>query len=135
MRVEEHGLGEFADALRAASRGIVDDAEKITAKTCLEIKKQAADIVRGISHAPNLGRTFNYDVEVSGDTVIGEVGADITKQVGGGPHRTPGSLDHFIEDGSVRNAPVPHWRPAADKQVPLWVDYLEKAVAEAIDDR
>ncbi len=134
MRVEEHGLSEWADALRAADHDIIPQVKKVTSKTCLEIKKDAAIRVRGIAHAPNLGRTFNYNVTATAGTVTGEVGADITKQVGGGPHRTPGSLSHIIEDGTLDNAPIPHWRPAADKQVPLWQKYLDDAAVEALGD-
>lgn len=135
MKVEEFGFGELADDLERAGKDIVPEVKKVTSKTLLEMKKHAQKLVKGIAHAPNLGRTFNYDVDVDGSTVSGEVGADITKTTGGGKHRTPGSLDQFIENGTLRSAPIPHWRPAAEVQVPLWETYLEQAAVEALGDR
>ena len=135
MRVEEFGFDDWVDDLDQSGKSIVPEVERVTSKTCLEIKKHAQGLVRGIAHAPNLGRTFTYDVDERGGTVIGEVGADTEKRVGGGRVRTPGDLDHFIENGSIRNAPIPHWRPAVEKQVPLWEKYLARAAAEALDAR
>lgn len=132
MRVETYGLREWSDDLREAAEGIDERVKKVTGKTCLEIKKHAQRRVVGIAHAPNLGRSFNYDVTVARDSVIGEVGADILKQTAGG---RPGPLDHFIENGGPHNAPIPHWRPAADEQIPLWHRYLDEAAVEVLGDR
>jgi hypothetical protein len=65
-------------------------------------------------------------VTTRGSLVVGEVGAE---------HQRPqGRLDGFIEYGTPTSAPIPHWRPAADKEVPVWVDYLERAAGEALGD-
>lgn len=127
MRVEQFGFGELADDLDRAGRDIVPEVKKVTSKTLLEMKKHAQKIVRGHPHIKHLASSFNYDVDVAGDTVTGEVGADLS--------RKQGSLDQFIENGGLRNSPIPHWRPAADKQVPLWETYLAAAAVEAIGDR
>lgn len=127
MRVEQHGLGEWADRLEAAGRDITKQVAKVTGMACNNIKKDAQARVRGYPHLPHLARSFNYEVTTRGSLVRGEVGAD---------HRKPqGKLDVFIENGTPTSAPIPHWRPAADKEVPVWIDYLEQAAAEALDDR
>lgn len=127
MDIEEFGFDEFAADLDRAGRDIVPEVKKITSKTLLEMKKHAQKIVQGHPSIKHLGRSFNYDVDVRGSTVIGEVGADIT--------RGQGPLDHLIENGGLRNAPIPHWRPADEKEVPLWEAYLTQACVEALGDR
>lgn len=128
MRVEQHGLGEFADDLRIASAGIVDRVERITATALNNMKKDAQKRVRvrGKSIIKGLPRSFNYDVASLASTVVGEVGADLT--------RPQGPLDHIIENGSPTSAPIPHWRPAADKEVPVWIRFLDDVAVEGIDD-
>lgn len=135
MDVRMFGLEELARDFRDAEDKIGPDVKKVTSKTCLEIKKRATRIVTGHGSIPNLGRTFNYDVTVTGDTITGEVGADITKKTGGGREREPGSIDFVIEYGGIHNAPIPHWRPAAEAEVPLWERYLGDAAEGALDAR
>lgn len=127
MQVERYGLDTWADDLRRAAVGIDEQVKKVTGRTCLEIKKHAQGIVRGHKHLPGLARSFSYDVTVKATEVVGEVGAVIGK--------AQGALDHIIENGTLENAPIPHWRPAADKQVPLWQKYLDDAAVEALGDR
>lgn len=128
MDIKEFGLDEFAADLEAAGKRITPEVKKVTSKTLLEMKKHAQKIVRGHPHIKHLARSFNYDVDVFERTiVVGEVGADREKKQGG--------LDHFIENGGLRNAPIPHWRPAAEKEVPLWEAYLTQACVEALGDR
>ena len=80
---------------------------------------------RGHPHIKHIGRSFNYDVRREGTTVIGEVGAS--------HDRPQGVLDHLIEFGSPTSAPLPHWRPATDREVPVWRNYLEQAAVDAIE--
>lgn len=127
MRVEEHGLGEFAEDLRRAGRDITGEVEKVTGMACNNMKKTAQRIVRGYPHLPHLPRSFNYDVNSVGTTVTGEVGADRDKLQGG--------LDAYIEDGTPTSAPIPHWRPAFEKEEPAWRRYLDQVAAEAIEGR
>ncbi len=128
MRVEQHGLGEWADDLRRAGVDVVDKVERITAVALNNMKKDAQKRVRvrGKSIIKKLPRSFNYDVASLGGTVVGEVGADT--------NRPQGALDHIIENGTPRSAPIPHWRPAADKEVPVWLRFLDDIAAEVGDD-
>lgn len=128
MRVEEHGLAGWADDLRRAGVDVVDKVERITAVALNNMKKdaQARLRVRGKSIIKGLPRSFNYDVDSLGGTVVGEVGADLK--------RPQGPLDHVIENGTPTSAPIRHWAPAADKEVPVWVRYLDDIAAEVGDD-
>lgn len=138
MKVEEFGFDEWADDLQRAGRDIIPQVKKVTGKTCLEIKKGAKKIVAGHQHIKHLGYSFNYEVKATGSLVTGEVGADITK--GQGPldfliEEDNVSADEVAENGSIAEGPIPHWRPMAEKEVPLWEKYLEDAAVEAIGDR
>lgn len=129
MRVEEHGLGDFAADLRRNAATVVDRVERVTAVALNNMKKDATQIIRrrGKSIIRRLPHSFTYDVDSLGGVVVGEVGADIG--------RGQGALDHIIEDGSPTSAPLPHWRPAADKEIPVWHRFLDDVAAEGLDDR
>lgn len=125
--VEEFGFDKFAADLEQAGKNIGPEVKKVTSKTLLEMKKHAVKIVRGHPSIKHVGRSFNYDVtDAAGFVIVGEVGADHAKK--------QGTLDHFIENGGLHNAPIPHWRPAAEKEVPLWEKYLEEAALRALGD-
>lgn len=126
MRVETYGLAQFADDLRSAGDDIDDLVSKATGKACLNIKKDAQDRVRRHAHLPHLARSFTYEVKVRAGQIVGEVGAQL--------ERKQGPLDGLIENGTPKSAPIPHWRPAADKEIPVWIDHLDQAAAEAIGD-
>lgn len=127
MRVETYGFDDLADDLRRAQQDIKPEVAKVTGKALNLIKKDAQRRVRGYPHLPHLARSFTYDVRTLSDRVVGQVGAE---------HERPqGKLDVFIEMGSPTSAPIPHWRPAADAEVPVWESYLEQAAVDALGDR
>jgi hypothetical protein len=125
VRIETHGFAELAADLERAGADITKEVAKVTGKACGNIKKDAQRRVRGYPHLPHLARSFTYDVKTRGTTVTGEVGAE--------HERSQGKLDVFIEFGTPTSAPIPHWAPAADKEVPVWEDFLDQAAADAIE--
>jgi hypothetical protein len=127
LRVESHGLDQIVSDLRTADAEIGRKVAKVTGMALNLIKKDAQRRVRGFPHLPHLARSFNYDVTTTRTSVVGEVGADHDK--------LQGKLDAYIEDGTPTSAPIPHWRPAADKELPVWQRYLDDVAAEALDDR
>lgn len=126
MRIESHGLDVLAADLERAGADIAKKAAKVTGMACNNIKKDAQKRVRGLSHLKHLPRSFTYDVKTVGTTVVGEVGAE--------HERLQGKLDWVAEYGTLTSAPIPHWRPAADKEIPVWVKYLDDVAAEALGD-
>lgn len=126
MHVEEHGLDGIAADLRKAGAEIGKKVAKVTGMACNNIKKDAQKRVRGNPHLPHLARSFTYDVTTTAMAVTGEVGAE--------HERLQGKLDVFIENGTTTSAPIPHWRPAADKEIPVWQRFLDDAAAEALND-
>lgn len=125
MRGDSGELGKLAADLEQAGSELEEQAKKITEVAMAKIKKGAQTIVRGHSHLPKLARSYTYDVTNVAGTITGEVGAELRRGQGG--------LDHLIENGTVRNAPIPHWAPEADKEVPIWESMLERAAVEAIE--
>lgn len=126
MRVEKHGLDELAADLANARAKIMPELAKTTGMALGKIKRDAQKRVSGYPHLPHLARSFTYDVKILTASIDGEVGAE---------HERPqGKLDVFIEFGSPSSAPIPHWAPAADREVPVWIGFVEKIAADAIDD-
>lgn len=125
MRVVQHGLQEWADQLEAAGKDITKQVAKITGKACGNIKRDVRKRWIGLAHLPHLPRAVNYDVTTKGSLVVGEVGADHAL--------SQGKLAWTQEYGTPTSSPHPAFRPAADKEVPVWVDYLEQAAAEALE--
>jgi hypothetical protein len=127
VRVEKHGLDLLAADLDKAADDIPKKVAKVTGFAMNQIKKDAKQRVdsRGMPHLKHLARSFTYDVTTRRDTVTGEVGAE--------HERLQGKLDVFIEHGSPTSAPIPHWAPAADKEIPVWKRYLDEVAAEGLE--
>lgn len=125
VRVESHGFGELAAALRQAGLDITEEVAKVTGKACNNMKKDAQRIVRGHVHLPHLASSYTYEVRTSGTRVSGEVGAEHA--------RFQGKLDVYIENGTPTSAPIVHWAPAADREVPRWADYCDLAAVAAFE--
>jgi hypothetical protein len=126
MRAESYGLDGVSADLRKAAEEIGPKVAKVTGMACNNIKKGAQRRVRGYPHLPHLARSFTYDVTATATTVTGEVGAE--------HDRLQGKLDAYIEDGTPTSEPIPHWRPEADKEIPVWQKYLDDVAAEALGD-
>jgi hypothetical protein len=126
VREETFGFGELAAAMERAGAEGAKKVARVTGMACNQMKKDAKARVRGFPHLKHLGRSFTYDVTTSGSRVVGEVGAE--------HERLQGRLDWVAEYGTPTSAPIPHWRPAADKEVPVWMGFLQKVAGEALDD-
>jgi hypothetical protein len=126
VKVDTHELEQLAAEFERVKAEILVSVAKVTGMACNNMKKDAQRRVAGFPHLPHLARSFNYDVKTLASTVVGEVGSD--------SQRLQGKLDVFIEYGTPTSAPIPHWAPAADKEVPVWIHYLERAAAEVLGD-
>jgi hypothetical protein len=122
--VEKHGFDELAADLERAGADITKQVAKVTGMACNQMKKDVRKTWTGIPHLPHLPRAVTYDVTTSGTKVTGELGAD---------HEKPqGKLAWVAEYGTPTSAPRPAFRPAADKEVPVWIGFLEKVAVDAI---
>ncbi len=125
MTVVKRGFAEFSRDLDAADRGITKKVGRVTGMALNKMKKDAQARVRGYPHLPHLPRAFTYDVRERRDSVLGEVGAE--------HDRPQGKLDVYIEFGSPTSQPIPHWAPAAAREVPAWERYLDEVAAEDLE--
>jgi hypothetical protein len=127
MRVETQGLGVLAQDMDDAADEMMDKAFWATRASMRKIVADAQRQVRGYAHLPHLARSFTYDVERDQvrTQVVGEAGAE--------HERLQGKLDVYIEFGTPTSREHPHWRPAADREIPRWIDRLERAAGEAFE--
>jgi hypothetical protein len=126
LKFDVDGLTTWAGVLAEAEAEIGTEVAKVTGMACNNMKKDAQRRVRGYRHLPHLARSFTYDVKKDRGKVTGEVGAE--------HNRPQGKLDVFIEFGTPTSAPIPHWRPAADKEIPVWMGFVDKVAAEVLGD-
>lgn len=135
--VSASGLNDLVAHLEDVPENAHGNVRKAVQFTAFGIKKAAAAAASGIAHAPLYPYTITYDTTDHGvgKGVSAEIGPDKDKQVGGGPHRTPGNLGHILEYGLPGTPPQAHLGPALDRWSPDFVTGLEKAAADALDGR
>jgi hypothetical protein len=122
--VQSSGLARLAGDLERAGRDITKPVAKTTGMAMNNIKKDVVKRWSGLPHLPHLPRAISYDVRTRGSVVTGEVGAD---------HEKPqGKLAWIPEYGTPTSAPHPAFRPAADKEVPVWMGFLDRIAAESL---
>lgn len=125
VQVYSHQLVELGDDLLDAGDRISERVARVTEDSLDRIEKHAAMLVRGHAHLPHLPRSFTHDVDEREREVNGEVGAEWA--------RLQGRLDVYIEYGTPTSHGIRHWLPAHDREVPRWIDGLERAAAEGIE--
>jgi hypothetical protein len=124
LNVESYGFDRLAEDLAGAEKDIRPKVAKVTGKACNNIKKDVKKRWTGLAHLPHLPRAINYDVKTRTTEVVGQVGADHAL--------TQGKLAWTQEYGTPTSSPHPAFRPAAEKEVPVWLDYLDRAAVDAL---
>ncbi|MEU8371447.1 hypothetical protein [Micromonospora tulbaghiae] len=125
MSVEHYGFRELAADLHSAAANAADEAEKVVKKGALNVKRDAAKRVTGLSHLPHYPRAIGYDVTRKGPVTEALVGPDTNKR--------QGSLGHLIELGSPTSAPRPHMLPAGDAEEPRFAKAMEDLAVRLIE--
>ena len=119
MGAKMTGWKEIGRDLNLASERVVEDGKKVVGQGCLNIKRQAQQIIRANSHRgylPHYPRAISYDVTAGGASITGTVGPDAARLQGG--------LARIIEYGSVNSAAIPHLSPALDAEIPKFTRYV-----------
>lgn len=119
MGAKQTGFAELVADLDIAAETVVSEGKKVVGQGCLNIKKQAQQIIRDNNpkrYLPHLPRAIGYDVTARAADITGEVGADAAKLQGG--------LQRIIEFGTVNSAPIPHMIPAIDAEAPNFERYV-----------
>lgn len=125
FEVDTHQLTELAEDLKRAGLEVRPEVAKVTARACMNVKKDVRQRWKGMPHLKWLPYATTYDVWTFGAKVTGEVGADHS--------RRQGKLAWVAEFGSPTSAPHPAYRPAADKELPNWEKWLEQVAVKALD--
>lgn len=121
MGATSAGLKEFAGDLQTLQDRADEDAKKVVAVGCNNIKKDARRIIQAASnrgYLPHYPYAIGYDVTGDATGITGEVGPDSGMLQGG--------LGKLLENGSVNNAPIPHLSPALDTERPVFEHYAEE---------
>jgi hypothetical protein len=129
------GLDGLAADLDRAAQASPAEVRKVVAKGALNIKTDARKRASGIAHAPTYPYTITYDTVATPSGATAEIGPDKDKQVGGGPHRTPGNLAVFLEFGGPHNAPQPHLGPALETERPKFERALSDLEVRLLEGR
>jgi hypothetical protein len=117
-------VAAYADLLAKAPGVAAADARAVVAKGALNIKQDAARRASGLRHAPAYPRSISYDTHVTAASAWAEIGPDKT--------RRQGALGNLLEYGSVKNAPIPHMRPAAEAELPRFEKAMEALAVKAL---
>ena len=124
------GLDDLGDAFESAARNVVPEGKKVVGKGSLNIKRDWQRRWSGLEHAGGLPRTINYDVDVKGTLIDGEVGPNLDR---GGQAPLGGFLEN--EYGTPWSAPRPAGQPALDAEEPRFVAAVEKLGVDLLEER
>ncbi|MFE7869761.1 hypothetical protein ACFUYE_05350 [Micromonospora humida] len=100
-----------------AVRGVVQ-------KGALNIKNGARQRISGHPHTPAYPAAIGYDSKVGPVSAEAEIGPDKS--------RRQGALGNILEYGTLKNAPLPHIRPAADEELPRFERALEDLAVKGL---
>lgn len=130
MGAKAHGLTELETDLKTAADTVLEQGKRVVGQGCLNIKRQAKSIIRGVSrrgYLPHYPRSISYDVTAGGGVIVGDVGPDRVKLQGG--------LGRILEYGTVNNSPIPHLSPSLDAEEPRFVHYVGELGAALLNGR
>ena len=123
-RFDTHEVTGLVDAINKASRVAVTEVTAVVAKGANNIKRDAAQRISGLRHAPAYPRSIGYDLYPSLKGPSAVIGPD--------KDRRQGALGNLLEYGSVNSAPIPHLAPALDAEEPRFVKALEDLAVKAL---
>jgi len=112
----------FAKALDDQGAKVILAQRQVVKRGALNVKKRLQAEAQGVAHAPGFPRAITFDVELTGDEIV----ADIGPEKGGA-----GSLALLYLGNSKTGPRLPEPMLAADAEAEVMADYLGK-VAEDI---
>lgn len=130
-----HGeLDRFAVKLDQAAVHAPEETAKVVGRGALNIKKDAQRIIRGKlrgrkSHLRRYPYSIGYDVYQGLRGTSADIGPDKTRK------NLQGTLGAIAENGSVNSEPMPHMRPAGERELPKFAKALEDLSARLLEER
>ncbi len=122
MSVDFGDVEAFAKALDDQGAKVILAQRQVVKRGALNVKKRLQAEAQGVAHAPGFPRAITFDVELTGDEIV----ADIGPEKGGA-----GSLALLYLGNSKTGPRLPEPMLAADAEAEVMADYLGK-VAEDI---
>ena len=113
----------FARDLDGAGAKVTLAARQVVKKGAVNVKKRLQSEASGVEHAPGLPRAISFDVELSGDEIV----ADIGPETGGA-----GSLALLYLGNSKTGPRLPDPVLAADSEAEVMAGYLADAGVESV---
>ena len=135
VRIDTDEAGKLAATFDDAFETLPRGTRAVVQKGSLNIKNDARERIGRGGYIGAYGSTIGYETTERPDLVVGEIGPDKDKQVGGGEKRTPGNLGVFLEYeyGTPWSAPKPHLGPALDEEAPRFERALEDLAVRALE--
>ena len=122
MSLDFGDIEAFAKDLDHQGAKVVLAQRQVVKRGALNVKKRLQAEAQGVAHAPGFPRAITFDVELTGDEIV----ADIGPEKGGA-----GSLALLYLGNSKTGPRLPEPMLAADAEAEVMADYLGK-VAEDI---
>ena len=117
LRVDRGDLDRWVAKMDQAISDTPNEAAKVVAKGALNIKNGARQRISGHPSAPAYPSSITYDTWMGLRGPMAEIGPD--------KNRRQGALGNILEYGTVKNAPIPHIKPAADEELPRFEAAME----------
>jgi hypothetical protein len=121
VSVDTAQLDALADRFARHGLSVGPKVAAVTAVAGRNTRDDARRFVQGMSHLPGYPRTITYELQVRGTQVVAEVGPEVGGQ---------GSLGHIIEFGTATSPPHAHLGPAFDREVPGWLEHLQRIAGD-----
>lgn len=121
---DAHEVTVLADAINRATQVAPKDAEAVVFKGALNVKRDAARRISGHPHLRALPAAIDFDTYRSLRGPAAEIGPNHAKR--------QGPLGNIAEYGTIKNAPMPFMRPAADAEEPRFAKAMEDLAVKAL---
>ncbi|WP_428964108.1 hypothetical protein [Micromonospora fluostatini] len=134
IRIDHGDWDEWRQSIESALAKAPEETARVVARGALNIKKDAQRIIKGKlsgrrSHLRRYPYSIGYDVYQGLRGPAAEIGPDKTRT------RLQGTLGAIAENGSLTSAPMPHMRPAGEREAPKFAAALEDLAAKLLEDR
>ncbi|WP_229401918.1 hypothetical protein [Micromonospora okii] len=134
IRIDHGDFDEWAQSIEDAIARAPAEAAKVLGRGALNIKKDAQRTVRRKlrgrrSHLRRYPYSIGYDVYQGLRGPTADIGPDKNKT------RLQGPFGAIVENGSLTSAPMPHMRPAGEREAPKFAAALEDLAAKLLEQR
>lgn len=121
--IDDSELKLLARAIAVSPQLSMQQIVATTYRAGKNIEREAKESAPKGGHVKNYARMITTSQTATPWSVEVEVGPRQSGQ---------GALGEILEFGTSRNAPHPHLMPAADNEIPVWLNYVTQALGAGI---